>query len=109
MNINKVFTGMLALACGSTLAASHIGFLMPSGARQDSRVEIIVGGQGFWGSHGVHISGGGVTVSAAWENGRVTKLELTPDCAGTYKVELPGRGILEVYADGHTVIDCGTL
>ena len=51
MNINKVFTGMLALACGSTLAASHIGFLMPSGARQDSRVEIIVGGQGFWGSH----------------------------------------------------------
>ena len=62
MNINKVFTGMLALACGSTLAASHIGFLMPSGAKQDSRVEIIVGGQGFWGSHGVQISGGGVTV-----------------------------------------------
>ena len=62
MNINKVFTGMLALACGSTLAASHIGFLMPSGARQDSRVEIIVGGQAFWGANGVHISGDGVTV-----------------------------------------------
>ena len=53
---------MLALACGSTLAASHIGFLMPSGAKQDSHVEIIIGGQGFWGSHGAYISGGGVTV-----------------------------------------------
>jgi len=46
------------------------------------------------------------TASAAWENGRVTKLELTPDRAGTYKVELPGRGIIEVYADGRTVVDC---
>ena len=61
-----------------------------------------------------HVSGsftgfrarGGVTVSAAWENGRVTKLELTPDRAGTWKIELPGRGIIEVYADGHTVVEC---
>lgn len=61
-----------------------------------------------------HVSGsftglrarGGVTVSAAWENGRVTRLELTPDRAGTIKVELPGRGIIEVYADGKTVVEC---
>ena len=79
MNINKVFTGMLALACGSTLAASHIGFLMPSGARQDSRVEIIVGGQGFWGSHGVHISGGGVTVE------KVSYIRNLPNIGGTQR------------------------
>lgn len=48
---------------------------------------------------------GGVTVSAAWENGRVTYLELTPDRAGTYKVELPERGIFEVYANGRTVVE----
>ncbi|MBP3293801.1 MAG: glycoside hydrolase family 95 protein [Clostridia bacterium] len=59
-----------------------------------------------------HVSGsftgfrarGGVTVSAAWENGRITSLELTPDRAGTYKVELPGRGVIEVYADGRTAV-----
>lgn len=48
---------------------------------------------------------GGVTVSASWENGRVTYLELTPDRAGTYKIELPERGIFEVYADGRTVVE----
>ncbi|MGN1345720.1 MAG: glycosyl hydrolase family 95 catalytic domain-containing protein [Eubacteriales bacterium] len=47
---------------------------------------------------------GGVTVSAAWENGRVTYLELTPDRPGTFRVELPEQGILEVYADGKTVV-----
>ena len=70
---------MLALACGSTLAASHIGFLMPSGARQDSRVEIIVGGQGFWGSHGVHISGGGVTVE------KVRYIRSLPNISGSQR------------------------
>ena len=61
-----------------------------------------------------HVSGsftglrarGGVTVSAAWENGRVTRLELTPDRAGTVRVELPGRGVIEVYADGRTSVEC---
>ena len=79
MNMNKVFTGMLALACGSTLAAAHIGFLMPSGAKQDSRVEIIVGGQGFWGSHNVHISGGGVTVE------KVRYIRSLPNISGSQR------------------------
>ncbi len=70
---------MLVLACGSTLAASHIGFLMPAGARQDSRVEIIVGGQGFWGSHGAHISGGGVTVE------KVRYIRNLPNISGTQR------------------------
>ncbi len=61
-----------------------------------------------------HVSGsfeglrarGGVTVSAVWKNGKVIRLELTPDKAGTIKVELPGCGVMEVYADGKTVVVC---
>ena len=49
---------------------------------------------------------GGITVSAEWKNGRVTYLEVTPDHAGCYRFELPGREIFEVYCDGRTVIDC---
>ncbi len=47
---------------------------------------------------------GGLTVSAAWDKGVVTKLEVTPDKPCTVKVELPGRSMIEVYADGKTVI-----
>lgn len=40
----------------------HIGFVMPSGARQGSSVELIIGGQRFGGVDDVYVSGGGVTV-----------------------------------------------
>lgn len=59
-----------------------------------------------------HISGeftgfrarGGVTVSAAWDKGRVTHLVLEPDHAGSFRIELPGRDVFEVYAEGRTVV-----
>ncbi|MBR2720564.1 MAG: PPC domain-containing protein [Lentisphaeria bacterium] len=43
-----------------SLNAAHIGFLMPSGAHRGTTVDIIVGGQAFWGVNGVIVSGGGV-------------------------------------------------
>jgi hypothetical protein len=43
-----------------SLNAAHIGFLMPSGAQQGTTVDIIGGGQAFWGVSGVVVSGGGV-------------------------------------------------
>ncbi len=47
---------------------------------------------------------GGLTVSAAWEKGVVTRLEITPDKPCTVRIELPGRGMTEVYADGKTAV-----
>ncbi len=40
----------------------HIGFIMPSGARQGSQVELIIGGQKFFNADEIFISGDGVTV-----------------------------------------------
>lgn len=59
-----------------------------------------------------HISGeftgfrarGGVTVSAAWDKGHITHLVLEPDHAGSFRIELPGRDVFEVYAEGRTVV-----
>lgn len=59
-----------------------------------------------------HISGeftgfrarGGVTVSAAWDKGHITHLVLEPDHAGNFRIELPGRDVFEVYAEGRTVV-----
>ncbi|MBQ8755182.1 MAG: hypothetical protein IJZ19_09135 [Lentisphaeria bacterium] len=56
-------TALLFLLC-SGASAAHIGFLMPSGGRQGTSVEIIVGGQAFWSVNGAIVSGGGVTVDS---------------------------------------------
>ena len=45
-----------------TVSAAHIGFLMPSGAQQGTTVDVIIGGQAFWGVKSAIISGGGVEV-----------------------------------------------
>lgn len=47
--------------CSVTAAcfAMHIGYLMPSGGQQGRTVELIVGGQQFWGLKGAMVSGGG--------------------------------------------------
>lgn len=52
--------------CSVTAAcfAMHIGYLMPSGGQQGRTVELIVGGQQFWGLKGAMVSGGGVTVES---------------------------------------------
>lgn len=49
----------------STLSAAHIGFLMPSGAQQGTTVDVIIGGQAFWGVKSAVVSGNGVEVVSA--------------------------------------------
>jgi len=53
---------LLAGATGSVPAAPHIGFLMPAGGQQGTTVDVIIGGQSFWGTREAWISGTGVTV-----------------------------------------------
>ena len=43
--------------------ALHIGYLLPAGGKQGTDVELIVGGQQFWGLKSALISGTGVTVT----------------------------------------------
>ena len=64
MNRTNIFVIVLAAAVSGSFsaAASHIGFMMPSGGRQGSTVEIIIGGQGFSSTNTAYISGEGVTV-----------------------------------------------
>ena len=59
----KHFSGIfiLTLLCHAAVAA-HIGFLMPSGAQRGTSVEIIIGGQNFWGLNQAFVSGKGITV-----------------------------------------------
>ena len=65
MNIFKKITLLLTVLTGIlSLHAAHIGFLMPSGARQGTTVDIIVGGQAFWGISGAVVSGSGVEVES---------------------------------------------
>ena len=45
-----------------TVSAAHIGFLMPSGGQQGTTVDVIIGGQAFWGVKSAIISGSGVEV-----------------------------------------------
>jgi hypothetical protein len=60
--MKKYLTILTALLGSLELAAVHIGFMMPSGARQGSSVEIIIGGQKLYGIDNVYISGSGVSV-----------------------------------------------
>lgn len=46
---------------------------------------------------------GGVTVSAEWKDGKVTRIEVTPDKPGVVKVELENGDMIEIPADGTTV------
>lgn len=59
-------TLLTVLICAAALGASaiHIGYLMPSGGLRGRTVELIVGGQQFWGLSGALVSGGGVTVES---------------------------------------------
>lgn len=47
-----------------TLSAQHIGFLMPAGGQAGETVEILVGGQNYWGIQTARISGEGVTAES---------------------------------------------
>ena len=51
-------------AISGTLQAAHIGFLMPAGGHQGSTVDVIIGGQAFWGVREAWISGQGVTIES---------------------------------------------
>ena len=48
---------------------------------------------------------GGVTVSAEWKNGRVTKVELTPDSPCELTIELEDDELITLFADGCTLIE----
>lgn len=60
--MKKLWLLCAGFAAWAVSGAPHIGFIMPSGARQGSRVELIIGGQKFYGADNVYVSGGGVTV-----------------------------------------------
>ncbi len=63
MKINRtILTALLTICAGAGAYGAHIGFMMPSGAKQDSTVDVIIGGQAFWGVREAYISGKGVTV-----------------------------------------------
>ncbi len=53
---------LLIMFAGSIPAAPHIGFLMPAGGQRGTTVDVIIGGQSFWGVREAWISGTGVTV-----------------------------------------------
>lgn len=60
--MKRIVTALLtlpALFC----QALHIGYLLPAGGKQGTEVELIVGGQQFWGLKSALISGTGVTVT----------------------------------------------
>lgn len=46
---------------------------------------------------------GGITVSAEWRDGKVTRIEITPDVPGMVKIELENGEMLELEANGTTV------
>ena len=58
-----IFTFVL-LSGFFTLTAQHIGFLMPAGGQAGETVEILVGGQSYWGVNAARISGEGVKAEA---------------------------------------------
>ncbi len=50
--------------CAGSLHAVHIGYLCPSGGQQGTTVELVIGGQQYWGIKGGMVSGEGVTVES---------------------------------------------
>ena len=48
---------------------------------------------------------GGVTVSAEWKNGRITRVELTPDNPCELTLEFEDGERITLFADGTTVIE----
>ena len=62
-SISRLLICLLA-AAAMPLAAVHIGFAMPSGARRGTEVEVTFGGQKFGGVDGCYVSGEGVTVTS---------------------------------------------
>ena len=60
----KTLLSILFSAAAFVASAIHIGYLMPSGGQRGQTVELIVGGQQFWGLTGAIVSGGGVTVES---------------------------------------------
>jgi alpha-L-fucosidase 2 len=48
---------------------------------------------------------GGVTVSAEWKNGRITRVELTPDSPRELTLELEDGELITLFADGCTLIE----
>lgn len=61
MNIKNISAGALLLL-PAMLSAAHIGFMMPAGGKQDSTVDVIIGGQAFWRVDKAQITGKGVTI-----------------------------------------------
>lgn len=61
--MNKGILALFLLCAALSSPAIHIGYLLPAGARRGSDVEILVGGQQFWGLKGALISGDGVSVT----------------------------------------------
>ena len=60
----KTLLSILFCAVTFGVSAVHIGYLMPSGGQRGKTVELIVGGQQFWGLTGAIVSGSGVTVES---------------------------------------------
>ena len=55
---------LIAFLMTGVVSAQHIGYLIPAGGKPGETVEILVGGQQFWGLKTARISGSGVTVES---------------------------------------------
>ncbi len=60
----KIVSLVCLFAMAFSCPALHIGYLLPAGGRRGSEVELLVGGQQFWGLKGALISGEGVSVTS---------------------------------------------
>ncbi len=61
--MKKTFTALLTLTVFLS-HAHHIGYLLPAGGKRGTEVEILVGGQRFWGLKDAIVSGDGITVTS---------------------------------------------
>lgn len=55
---------LIAFLLTGAVSAQHIGYLIPAGGKPGETVEILVGGQQFWGLKTARISGSGVSVDS---------------------------------------------
>ena len=55
---------LIAFLMTGVVSAQHIGYLIPAGGKPGETVEILVGGQQFWGLKTARVSGSGVTVES---------------------------------------------
>ena len=55
---------LTAVLLAPVLSAQHIGYMIPAGGAPGETMDVLIGGQQFWGIKNVRISGTGVSVES---------------------------------------------